>query len=393
MRRSAFPIFVLAALAATPVLGQSADTPASMPSLPAPTTNPSYEFRGGRWIPVTPSNAPVATDETLDRAEDYLQRRGWRAARKLLLRWFETHDKHHPLRARATFLLAEVYFQQGNRILAFYHFDEVMDLYPESRLYPSALQRQYDIADEYLKGFKDRFLYLKLIGREDEAIEMLFRIQKRAAGSAIAEKALLRTADYYFATSQFDFAADAYGAFVKAYPRDPVAPLAKLRQAYSQMAVFRGTRFDATPITDARELLSELIVTDPQMARERGLSANVQRIDDAQARKILQTGDWYKKTDQLHGAAYLYRLLIKTYPTSTDAETAQERLDRLPDKAKTDPWPGSERAMEDGASGIANPTTGPATTAPTLGAPTTDAPTTSPASASPARPSPREVSR
>lgn len=317
-----------------------AQTSASTEPPPATQGSPSYEFRGGRWIPVetnTPTTLPV--DETLDLAEDYLQRGGWRAARKILLRWFETHDRRAPNRDRATFLLAQCYFQSGNRILSFYHFDEVMDLYPESRLYPAALQRQYDIADAYLSGFKNRVLYMSILGMEDEAVEMLFRIQSRAPGSPIAEKALLRTADYYYATSQFDLAADAYGAYVKAYPRSPLVARVKLRQAFSQMALYRGTRFDASPAKDARELLADLIVTEPNLAAGESLPSVVIRIDDALARAMIQSGDWYRRTNNLRGAAYMYRLMLATYPESPDAPEAQRRLDRIPEKFKDNPAP------------------------------------------------------
>jgi outer membrane protein assembly factor BamD (BamD/ComL family) len=41
----------------------------------------------------------------------------------------------------------------------------------------------------------------------DEAVEMLYRIQQRSPGSQLAERALLRTANYYFSDQQYDFAA------------------------------------------------------------------------------------------------------------------------------------------------------------------------------------------
>lgn len=333
---------------------------------PAPTTTPTalpeFEFRGGRWIPLTdlaPTSLPA--NETLDRAEDFLQRGGWRAARRLVLRWFETHDKRHPLRDRATFILAECYFQSGNRVLSFYHFDEVMDLYPESRLFRAALQRQYDIADAFLRGYKARFLRLPILSMQDEAIEILFRIQSRAPGSPLAERALLRTADFYYATSQFDLAADAYGSYATSFPRSPLVGRVRLRQAFSQMGLFRGTRFDATPIVDARELLSDLIVSQPELARQESLPSVVGRIDEAQARKLLQTADWYGKTNQFRGAVYIYRLLIEQYAESADATTARDRLANIPERFLSDPAPGTTQPPERGDRGLALPSTGPTT--------------------------------
>src|SRR5690606_9202614 len=104
---------------------------------------------------------------------------------------------------------------------------------PDSPLFAEALQRQYDIADAYLKGYKMRFMRIPMFRAYDEAIEMLFRIQQRVPGSAIAEKSLLRSADFYYADAQYDLSADAYASYIRAYPRSPLVPRVKLRQAFS----------------------------------------------------------------------------------------------------------------------------------------------------------------
>ena len=81
---------------------------------------------------------------------------------------------------------------------------------------------------------------------------MLYRIQERSPGSPLAERALLRTADYYYNTGQFELASDAYAAYVRSYPRSPNVPRVRLRRAFASYAQFRGTKFDATSLLDAR---------------------------------------------------------------------------------------------------------------------------------------------
>jgi hypothetical protein len=227
-------------------------------------------------------------------------------------------------------LLAEAYFQLGNRILAFYHYDEVMDLYADGRFYAPSLQRQYDIAEAFLQGYKRRFLKLPILPADDEAIEMLFRIQTRSPGSPLAEKALLRTADYYYATRQYDLAADAYLAYANSYPRSPLVPQTKLRQAYSTQAQFRGTRFDATTLVDARQQLSELSVLQPQIAEEENLPNVIERIDAALARKLDQTADYYRRTKQPAASAYTLFVLQDSYPDSPEAQDIPVKLQKLP---------------------------------------------------------------
>src|SRR5262249_14535281 len=155
---------------------------------------------------------------------------------------------------------------------------EMMDEHPDSKLYPVALEKQYQIADGFLNGYKRRCLKIPMFHAYDEAIEMLYRIQARSPGSQLAEKALLRTANWYYSDQQYDFAADTYAAYLRTYPRSPMVPRIKLRYAFSQYAQFRGPKFDATPVIDAREQLREVIGNYPALAREENIADLVEQL-------------------------------------------------------------------------------------------------------------------
>jgi outer membrane assembly lipoprotein YfiO len=258
-----------------------------------------------------------------------LQANRWQAAHDLLVPWLNTHP-HAPDRDRAIYLLAEVYYENGDRIRAFYHLDELLDNHPESKLFFPALEFQYDIADAYLNGYKDTFLGMSILGRTDEAIEMLFRIQERSPGSPIAEKALKRTADYYFNDSEFDLAADAYESYIRAYPRSADIPQAKLRQAFSNLAQFRGPRFDATPLINARSQFKAIEVQYPELAAESNVPQWIDHIDADMAKKAYLVAEFYRNTGRPGGAVFMYRYVIQTYPNSTEAKMSQRELSRMP---------------------------------------------------------------
>src|SRR5439155_23058265 len=147
--------------------------------------------------------------------------------------------KNDPQFDRGLYLNAQALYQYGDRIRAYYYLDELMDERPDSRLYPAALEMQYRIADGYLNGYERRFFGMPAFHAYDEAIEMLYRIQQRSPGSQLAERSLLRTANYYYSDQQYDFAADTYAAFMRTFPRSPQVPRVKLRCAYALYAQFR----------------------------------------------------------------------------------------------------------------------------------------------------------
>jgi outer membrane protein assembly factor BamD (BamD/ComL family) len=306
-------VVLFAAIAAAPVTGQE----------PLPATQPA---------------TPLQSSRALDRSETLLDKHHWQAAHDLIVPWLKVHPKA-PDRDRGLFLLARVYYQNGDRVRAFYHLDELMDDFPESRLFFPALQLQYDIAVAYLDGFNDTFLGLPVISMTDEAIEMLYRIQERSPGSPLAERALKRTADYYFNSSQFDLARDAYGAFVRGYPRSPQVPQVRLREAFASLAEFRGSRFDATSLIDARAQFREIEAQYPDLAADANVAGWIDRIDFDLAHKAYITADFYMRTNHPRGAVYLYRYLIETYPNSHEADLSRRALATMPPSALVDPPP------------------------------------------------------
>lgn len=339
-RRHAFLLTLccLTASGAPALAQQTPPTPATSPAT-APTRTWTYDGRGN-WTAAsdtTPTTQRVE-NPTLDRVDRLLAARRHEAARKIVLSWLK-NNRSAPDRDRGVFLLAEAYYQRGDRVRAFYHLDELLDLHPESRLFYPAIEKQYEIADRFLRGYKRRLFGLHMLGAEEEGVDMLFRIQERAPGSPLAERALLRSADYYYDRKQYDLAADAYSAYARAYPRSPVVPRVKLRQAFASLAQFRGRYYDATPLIDARAQLEAIRAAYPELAEKEGVGAVVRRIDASLAGKLYWTANFYRRTNEPRAAAYTYRYLINRYPESNEAGRARRRLEDIPQWALADPVP------------------------------------------------------
>jgi outer membrane assembly lipoprotein YfiO len=314
----------------------------------------------GKWVQVedraipptaaarTPTTGPSGDyieNPTLDRIEQQLAARRYRSAREPILRWIKDNIGA-PDRDRGLFLLAEMYNQAGDKIRAFYHLDELMDYYPESRLFYPALEKQFAIADRFLKGHKRKFLGIPLLTTDDEGIEILFRIQERAPGSPIAERSLLRTADHYYDTSQFDLAADAYASYARSYPRSPDVARVRLRAAFASLAQFRGLRFDATPVIDAKAQLEDIQAEYPQLAQRENVADVLERIEGILAARVATTADFYRRTHEPQAAVYNWRYLVENFPDTAEADRARKELERAPAWALELPAPTGGRATE-----------------------------------------------
>ncbi|HRK32858.1 MAG TPA: outer membrane protein assembly factor BamD, partial [Tepidisphaeraceae bacterium] len=280
----------LVAIVAASAVSTAVATLAAEEAFAHQPTSQTWELKGKEWQPAAGSAVDPSQvgDPTLDEIEGLIERGRGKDAFKKAVVWLNGNSGS-PSRDRGLYLAARSLYISGNKVKSFYYCDELMDLFTESAYFQPALELQYQIADGYLGGEKRRVLGLPLDDYSDEAIEMLFRIQVRSPGSQLAERALLRSADYYYSKSDYDLAGDAYAAYVRSYPRSPDIARIRLRQAWSYLAQFRGPRFDATPIVNAKSQLTDLIATYPELAQEENLGQLVDRIDSTIAQKFLTT--------------------------------------------------------------------------------------------------------
>ena len=311
-----------------------------------PATGPAAEFRDGHWQPIEPAApAAPAADPTLDHVQDLLNAHDGEAALAVALQWVKTHaDKATPQRDRGLYLTAQALVLTDDWVKAYYYLDELMDEYAASKLFGPALETQYHIADGFLTGHKLRALGLPLLPATDYGVEILFRLQQRSPGSPLAERALLRSADYYYADQDYDLAGDAYDFYIKQYPRSERVPQVKLRAAFAQLAQFRGPRYDATPMLNARTKLADFAVAYPALAKEENVPGILAKIDDELAVKLYLTADFYRRTGASDGAVYVYRYLLLTYPHSSPAADARDALSAMPASSLAKPSPQAGRS-------------------------------------------------
>ncbi len=335
---SRHPTIRLAAVAVVAcVTAARGQQPATDPAAPPPAA----EFRDGHWQSIEPVAPPTAAvpDPDLDHVQALLDHGDGEAALAVALKWVKGHGKTAPRRDRALYLTGLSLVRADDPIKAYYYFDELMDEYPSSPLFYPALDAQYHIADGLLNGHKLRVLGVPILPGDDEAVEMLFRIQQRSPGSPLAEAALLRTADFYYAGGDYDLAGDAYDFYVKQYPRSDRVAGARLRSAFADLARFRGPRFDATPMLDARTKLADFAAAYPRLAADENVPGILSKIDDELATSLYLRADFYRRTGATDGAVYMYRYQLLTYPNGPHAADARAALAQMPAWALAQPSP------------------------------------------------------
>jgi outer membrane protein assembly factor BamD (BamD/ComL family) len=235
-----------------------------------------------------------------------------------------------PLRPEALLARADAKLALQEEYDALFDLEEVARRYAYSAAFVPALEREFEISRMYAAGLKRKFWgTFRWVNTDDDAQEILIRIQERLPGSALAEKAGMALADFYYDRRDMSLAADAYDLFVQNYPRSTQADKARLRLIASHCSGYRGPEFDDKGLQEASSKLRALQATEPQLAKQIGAEAILLRIYESEADKRLTTANWYWQTGDPISAEREIRSLVKRYPRSVAAIQALRAVDQV----------------------------------------------------------------
>jgi outer membrane protein assembly factor BamD (BamD/ComL family) len=259
-------------------------------------------------------------------------------AKALMDAWLERFPAD-PLRAEALLVRGDARNALGEEYEALFDFEEVARRHPSSAAFVPALEREYDIAMRYAGGLKRTFWgTFRVVNTDDDTQEILIRIQERLPGSALAEKAGMSLADFYYDRRDMELAADAYDLFVQNYPRSSLADKARLRLIAAYCSGYKGPEFDARGLAEASVKLRELQATEPLLAKQIGAEAILLRVYESEADKRLTTANWYWNTNDPISAEREIRALVKKYPRSVATLQAlrviEDVLAKLPESVR-----------------------------------------------------------
>jgi len=293
---------------------------------------PGWELRNGAWVPLVPPGEGTPDAQVAQMVKDLAAGNTKKLIKDAKV-WIKKNPKH-PLMPQVLLLQGDAEVFRGNRYEALYSYEELVVNYPTSELYIHTLEREYNIADALLRGFRRKFLGLRLFSATEDAIELLDRIQDRQRGAPLAERAGLRVADYYYEVGKFPEAADSYSDFLKRYPYSQYVRKAEIRRAESSLANFRGILFDFTPLYDAREQLATISENYKQSSLELQTRAVDDRIYQLEGAKELEIARYYWRAGRKHAAAFYYKRVKENWPGTTWANEARTELSRrIPEEA------------------------------------------------------------
>lgn len=292
----------------------------------APAAGQSNELRlddSGQWEQ-TDAPVPGTTESLLADARRALAEDRPGAARVILDPWIKANERSgDPLLPQALLLRGDALTALGDEYNALYDYERIIKEFTGTESFATAVERELNIGVNYVNGLERKFFGLRILNAEDIGEELLIRVQERMPGSRIAERAGIELADYYYRTRQLKLAAEAYDLFTQLYPRSQYATKAMERRIYSTIAMYKGPRYDGSPLLDSQVLVRRFASLYPAQAKAAGLDdALVARLDDSAADELLETARWYLRNDDEVSARFVLKRLLRERPRSAAAQDA-----------------------------------------------------------------------
>ena len=299
-----------------------------------------WELRNGTWVPLvepgsgTPESQVVQMIRDLQAAAASPVHMGAAQLVKTTKKWEKAH-KNHPLMPQVLLIQGDAEMVRGHKYASLYPYEDLLNNYPQSDLFVPTLEREYKIADAFLSGEKRVFIWFKILPADDDALQLLDRIQDRQRGSAVAEMSGLRSADYYYESGKFQEAVDTYTDFLKRYPYSQYTRKAEIRRAEASLGNFHGLLFDFTPLYDARERMKTVSDAYPQSSQDLQVKAIDDRVYQLEGQKDLEIARYYFRSGKKHASAWYYKRVIDNWPDTSYALSARKELsERMPGEGK-----------------------------------------------------------
>lgn len=282
------------------------------------------------WV-VTREPEPGSDEALMVRARELMALGKGGEARRLLTAWIEANKRTDNKWLSTAYLLrGDAILLTGDEHKALYDYEVVIKDFPQTEQFVTAIERELDIAVRYVNGLKRRWLGARIADATGVGEEILIRVQERLPRSTLAERAGIELADYYYRVRDLEMASEAYGTFLKLYTQSEYRRRALERQVYVNIARFKGPKYDAAGLIEAKLLAEDYAERYPLDAQRTLLADSVPaRIDESQAAQMLETARWYVKRGDEPSAVYTLERLLEKHPGSLASVNALALLHKL----------------------------------------------------------------
>ena len=262
--------------------------------------------------------------------------------RKAIRRWPDS-----TLEEDARFWLGESYFFQNKYAAANGAFNELVKKYPNTQYMDVVSDRRFSLADFWLEQHRAspwNAMVPNMVDRKRPAFDTRgnalknyqYILESDSIGP-LADDAVMRLANAYFVSTQYNDAAEYYDMVRTQYPQSAHVFDAYRLGIQCELRRYQGPEYTGTPLERAEILLEEMAVMFPDRMQEQ--PEELERLEYTrglvkveQARRDLELAKYYDRTKHFGAARRYYEDVTEKHSGTPVAEAAKSRLEEIADR-------------------------------------------------------------
>lgn len=286
-------------------------------------------FDKGQWKESVTGPVGTAEGDFQQAMADY-QEEKYASARRT---FYSMRDRYGDTfyREDAMFYEAESYYHEGRYDKAYYAYEGLLKDYPGTHYLDLAMQREFDIANRFLKGQRRETLGVRVFRDAGLGLGIMEKVREHDVNGPLADRSLVYGAAFHYQNGQFEDAGLLYDLLIEHYPKSRYLPQAHLINAEAKRRAYRGALYDGMLLEQSKSLLEAAQRQFPTVTKRKvEVPKALTWIDIQQAERDYQVAEYYRRVGKNRAAQHCYQLVINDFPETVWARRAQERQQTLP---------------------------------------------------------------
>jgi len=235
------------------------------------------------------------------------------------------------VKAMAVSFAVQSYRKLGFSYREFENIEKLLNNYPSYCDFDALVKREFEIADDCLAGHRDPAYYslrwIPWLVDEDRSVEIYEKAIAHAPYSKQAPDAKLRAAIRMLETGKdFEKPLAVLRGIIKDYPDTPEAKSAMLHLGVALANLAKYGDGDGAYNREAIQVLNEFKLKYPEAQEINYVNILIAETRDIQAKRLLDTADFYRKNERPEAAQRYLGELIRLYPDSSSSDNAERML-------------------------------------------------------------------
>jgi outer membrane protein assembly factor BamD (BamD/ComL family) len=233
------------------------------------------------------------------------------------------------------FTKAEIATAKGKRAHAVRHYQKLIDEYPESELYNSALNRLFHIGKSYLAGtYIFEFFFIKVKG-DARGVKIMEDIMEEVGfedANGLGVQGAILAANNLEQRKHYEGAYLKWMELATVWDEGEIGQQTLLgmarnkRASYNRRSTHRRHLYDTSKLKAAKSYYQKFQIQYPEQAQALNIQQILLEIDEQMAFKEYSIGHFYERTGKKQAANIYFTMVVETWPHTKAAQKARERM-------------------------------------------------------------------